>query len=372
MTATVEEPKTKRKPLITFTRGKRADPDTLARSLRALSLQLSLSTSEHSALRSVGEDFKKYDIGHKYIKASDDMFQNGITLTDALAGIETLPLISRKLIASSQTSSQLYGNIRSASNMVSDAKGVKKRIVSALIPSAFNLAMTLAFLFVAVNFIIPKMIEAFSNFHAETPATTIALLAIAGVLKWVVIAITAGSLLFALWWTAFGRRSERFRTIMDRVLIRVPFIGEILMYSAVSRLFSNLALNLRAGLSEIEALESSASGCGNDAIRAVCTKHTKVMLSEGALFKGFVDSKVFPLSARQLVLASATSHQAIELFEGYAPEYQEESRRMMDSFSKTLEPTVGAFTQIAMGVIILMVMFPIFSIYPAILNIGGM
>lgn len=370
MTLTADNPTKTRKPLITFTRGKRADADTIARSLRALSLHLSMSTSEHVALRTIGEQFKKFDIGHKYMKASTQMEERGITLAEALVSIDTLPLQSRKLIGSSQSSSQLYGNIAAASRMVSDAKGVKKQLISALIPSAFNLAMVIAFVAFAVAFVIPKMIEVFGNFEAETPATTLVLLAIAGTAKWVIIIALAVALVFTLWWVAFGRRSERFRTLMDRVLIKVPYVGEILIYASTSRLFHNLAVNLRAGMPETEALESSASGCGNDAIRAVCMKHAKAMIHDGEVFKNFAESKVFPVSARQMILASATSYQAIELFEGFAPEYDKESKLMMDSFSKTLEPTVGAFTQIILGITILMVMFPMFSIYPALLQIG--
>lgn len=371
MTLTADQPAKTRKPLITFTRGKRADADTIARSLRALSLHLSMSTSEQIALRTIGEQFKKFDIGHKYIKASIQMEEQGSTLAEALTSIETLPLQSRKLIGSSQSSAQLYGNIEAASRMVSDAKSVKKKLVAALIPSVFNIAMTVLFVSFAVIFIIPKMVDVFGNFSAETPATTLALLAIAEASKWIILIVLVVILVFSLWWAAFGRRSERFRTLMDRFLIKVPYVGEILMLASTSRLFNNLALNLRAGMPETEALESAASGCGNDAIRSVCMKHSKSMIADGALFKDFADSKVFPVSARQMVLASATSYQAIELFEGYAPEYDKESKLMMESFSKTLEPTVGTFTQILLGITILMVMFPMFSIYPSLLEVGN-
>ncbi|MGP5014505.1 type II secretion system F family protein [Glutamicibacter ardleyensis] len=371
MTAVADKQTTKRKPLITFTMTRKADPETIARCLRALSLQLSMSTSEQTALSTIGEQYRKFDIGRKLTKASNDMVANGTTLSEVLSEVDVIPLISRKLIASSQSTSQLYANIKSASEMVSDAKTVKKRIVSALIPSLFNVGVTLAFMFFAVNVIVPKMITVFSNFHAETPTTTFVLLSVAESLKWVVATIFVASLVFMLWWTAFGRRSERFRTIMDRVLIKVPYIGEILVFSSTSRLFKNLALNLNAGMSETEALKSSASGCGNDALRDVCVKHTKAMFEMGAPFKGFVDSKLFPVSARQLVLASTTSYQAIELFEGLSPEFHQESKMMMDSFSKTLEPVVGIVTQLLLGVTILMVMFPMFQIYPALLNMNN-
>ncbi|MGP5262794.1 MULTISPECIES: type II secretion system F family protein [Glutamicibacter] len=371
MTEVAEKPATKRKPFITFTPGRRADTNTIARSLRSLSLQLSLSTSEQTALLTIGEQYRKYDIGHKFIKASNDMVANGTTLSEALASIDMIPLISRQLIASSQNTSQLYANIKSASEMVADSKSVKKRVWGALIPSIFNVAVTLAFMFVAVNFIVPKMIEVFGNFQAETPATTYVLLAVAEVVKWTVATVFIVTLVFMLWWTAFGRRSERFRTIMDKVLIRVPYIGEVLMYSSTGRLFNGLALNLKAGMSETEALKNSASGCGNDAIRSVCMKHTKAMVNEGASFKHFVDSKFFPPGARQLVLASSTSYQAVELFEEFAPSYQNESRLMLETFSETLRPSVNFITQLLLGITIVMVVFPMFQIYPALLDVDS-
>src|SRR3546814_9608849 len=59
------------------------------------------------------------------------------------------------------------------------------------------------------------------------------------------------------------RRSPRLQYTADRVLLKVPVIGNVLHNSSIARFARTLAVTFKAGVPLVEALESVAGATGN-------------------------------------------------------------------------------------------------------------
>jgi type IV pilus assembly protein PilC len=172
------------------------------------------------------------------------------------------------------------------------------------------------------------------------------------------------------YWVTFGRKSERFKIMMDTVSIRIFAIGPIVQLAATSRLFQLLSANLDTGIGEPESLKSAANGCGNEALKHHCTTHAEKMLSDGVPLKDFIKTKLVPSDARNLLGSAPSIRQEIEIMNELAPEYRNEANVQLETLSKTLDPIINYMVYGVAGLLIIAIVLPMYAIYPALMKMG--
>lgn len=360
-----------KKPFFVWNKGKKSKPELVAQAMRSLAMLLRIGEGEATSLEIIGEQFKKYEVGKAFIDASDLMNTRGATFKQALMEQDVLPRVAKQMIDAATNSSQLHENISKAARLVGESVSVRKKIMNQLIQPAFMLGLAMVFMFIAVFFIIPGFDSIFSQLGAETPMMTVVLLQVADVLKWVISGAILVVVLGAAYWLLIGRRSPRVRAAVDRFMLKVPAVGPILQLSATGRMFDLLATSLESGQDEAEALRSAVRGCGNDAIREHGEDHAVAMINGEVNLKQVMDSKLFPYAASRMVLSSPTVIQQIQIMRELSAEYDQETKVQLDKLSKTLEPTVNYLVYGLVGVLVVIVILPMYSIYPAMMDMGG-
>jgi type IV pilus assembly protein PilC len=360
-----------KKPKIRFYNGKKAKPEMMARSLRALAMVLRVGQSEARALEIVGMQFAKYDIGKAYSRAAVHMREDGATFKQAMLAEDEFPRTVKELIDASPTAQSIHGNLVRAARLVAQGQDVKKKLLISLIQPAFMMGMCIIFLFVASAFIIPGLIESFSTLQAEPPTAALIVMAAANYTQWVIGGLIVLIFLSIVFWVVYGKRSPAVRRIADTIAIRTSVIGSIVQLAAASRMFDMLAANLATGRAEAAALESASSGSGNEAIHQHCIAHAAKMRDQGAPLKEFAQSKLFPDNARYMLASAPSVKQEIDILNELAPEYRNEADRQLDAFSKTIEPLVTYIVYGVAALLICAVVIPMYAIFPALMDVAS-
>lgn len=358
------------KPLFVWYKGKKSKPELIARALRSLAMVLRVGRSEATALEVVGEQFKRYEVGRALLDAADVMRNHGGNLQAALLAQDVLPRTAKELIDAAGTSSALHRNLVKAAELVGDAVNVRKRLMNQLIQPAFMVGLCVVFLFIATAFIIPGFITVFGQIGADTPTMTVVLMQVAEVIKWVVGSFIVVAVLLGLYWLLLGRKSPKVRAFVDRQMLKIPGVGPVLQLAATARMFQLLSSSLESGQPEPESLKSAVRGCGNDAIREHGEDHAQRMVNEGIPLREVMDSKMFPVAAQKMILSAPSIIQQVEVMKEMAREYEVEAKLELDKVAKTLEPTVNYLVYGMSGLLIIMVMLPMYSMYPAIMDLG--
>ncbi|MBP2216004.1 hypothetical protein [Arthrobacter sp. CAN_C5] len=74
--------------------------------------------------------------------------------------------------------------------------------------------------------------------------------------------------------------------------------------------------------------------------------------------------------ARQILASAPSIRQEIEVREELAPEYRDEANMQLETLNRTLEPTVNYLVYAIAGLLIVAIMLPMYSIYPALMDMG--
>src|SRR3546814_6282521 len=138
-------------------------------------------------------------------------------------------------------------------------ESLKGKIKKALFYPAGVIAVAIGVSALLLIFVVPQFEELFKGFGADLPAFTQLLVDASRFITangfYIVVAIAGAIFAFiqAL------KRSRPFAQAIDRFMLKLPVIGQILHQSAIARFARTLALTFKAGVPLVEALETCRS-----------------------------------------------------------------------------------------------------------------
>jgi type IV pilus assembly protein PilC len=210
--------------------------------------------------------------------------------------------------------------------------------------------------------VVPQFQSVFSSFGAELPAFTQFVIGISEVLQewWFIVLIAIIALAFGL--REAHRRSEKFRDAVDRGILKLPIVGDILYKSAVARYSRTLSTTFAAGVPLVEALDSVSGATGNVVFRTAVNK-IKLDVSSGTQLNfSMRTTGVFPSMAIQMAAIGEESGSLDAMLDKVASYYEEEVDNAVDNLTTLMEPMIMAVLGVLVGGLIIAMYLPIFQL----------
>ncbi|MDU4251706.1 type II secretion system F family protein [Pseudomonas sp.] len=210
--------------------------------------------------------------------------------------------------------------------------------------------------------VVPQFQSVFSSFGAELPAFTQMVIALSEVLQawWFIFLIGLFVIAFALRET--HRRSEKFRDSVDRGVLKLPIVGDILYKSAVARYARTLSTTFAAGVPLVEALDSVSGATGNVVFRNAVNKIKQDVSSGTQLNFSMRTTGVFPSMAIQMAAIGEESGSLDAMLDKVASYYEEEVDNAVDNLTTLMEPMIMAVLGVLVGGLIIAMYLPIFQL----------
>src|SRR5690606_20454125 len=142
-------------------------------------------------------------------------------------------------------------------------ESIKGKIKKALFYPAAVIAVALLVCAVLMVYVVPIFKEQFQSFGADMPAFTALVFGFSDLMVtwwWAILGIAIGGGVAFIY---FYKRSLKLQHWVDRMLLKIPVIGEVLHKSAIARFARTLAVTFKAGVPLVEAMESVAGATGS-------------------------------------------------------------------------------------------------------------
>ena len=157
-------------------------------------------------------------------------------------------------------------------------------------------------------------------------------------------------------------RTEPGRKVFDRVMLKVPLIGRVIVQSAVARMCQSISALLRAGIALPEILELSTRTQSNCIIRHSLEEvHSELMQGHG-----FADPlghrKIFPSMLVQMVRVGEETGALDANMDTLAVFYEGEVDRTVNALTAALEPALTIFIGVLVGFVAVAVIMPMYSL----------
>ncbi|WP_101497388.1 type II secretion system F family protein [Thiopseudomonas denitrificans] len=243
----------------------------------------------------------------------------------------------------------------------------KTEALKAKIKKAMNYPIAVILVAVIVSAIllikvVPQFQEVFANFGAELPAFTMMVIGLSETLQEhglvVLLALVAAGFLFR---TAM-QRSEKLRDSIDRMLLKVPVVGNIIYNSAVARFGRTLATTFSAGVPLVDALDSVAGATGNVVFKNAVQRIKTEVTGGTQLNIAMRATQVFPAMALQMTSIGEESGALDEMLDKVATHYEAEVDNAVDGLTALMEPMIMAVLGVLVGGLIIAMYLPIFQL----------
>jgi type IV pilus assembly protein PilC len=243
---------------------------------------------------------------------------------------------------------------------------LKGKIKKALFYPAVIISVAVLVSAILLIFVVPQFQNVFQSFGADLPAFTLMLIAASDFMVgywWAVLGIAVGTIYALL---QAKKRSRKVAHFFDRIILRVPIIGEIMKNSAIARFARTTATTFKAGVPLVEALETVSGATGNivygDAVRSVM----KDVAVGYALNVAMRQTNVFPHMVLAMTSIGEEAGALDTMLFKVAEFYEQEVNNAVDTLSSLIEPFVMIIIGTVVGGMVIGMYLPIFKLAAAI------
>src|SRR5690606_2977482 len=210
--------------------------------------------------------------------------------------------------------------------------------------------------------VVPQFESVFAGFGAELPAFTMMIINLSRWLQeyWYLVLLLMAGGVFSF--KFFHKRSEKFRDGLDRLLLKMPIVGDILYKAVVARYARTLSTTFAAGVPLVDALDSVAGATGNVVFRNAVGKIRNDVSSGVQLNFSMRTTGVFPSMAIQMTAIGEESGSLDEMLDKLASFYEAEVDNMVDNLTTLMEPMIMAVLGVLVGGLIIAMYLPIFQL----------
>lgn len=238
---------------------------------------------------------------------------------------------------------------------------LRQRFRAALTYPAILCVASLCVITFLLTFVVPTFTRIYGDMDQELPVATRILVSFTGELQKTLPFAGAGIAMFvlAIWrW----RQTAAGRMLMDRAVMRFPFVGAMVRGYLYSRLSRTLAMMLGGGIPMIPSLETALTIVGNtymiDGIRRAIPR----VAAGTSLANAFEASGVIPPLMLELVGVGEKSGSLVEMLGHIAELYDGEVDTRLATLAATIEPAVMVVMGGIVATIVIVMYLPIFHL----------
>ncbi len=241
------------------------------------------------------------------------------------------------------------------------ADALVRKVKGALIYPSVIFIVAIGVTAAMLTFIVPVFAKLFSGLGAELPGPTKFVLGLSHFLRSNFITGLIFLVLLAVGFR-FYIRTEQGRLFLDKLLLKLPLIGELLRKSAISRFTRTLGTLISSGVSILEALDITAKTAGNKVIQNAIKKSV-ISIAEGeTITQPLKETGVFPPMVTQMISVGEKTGGLDDMLNKIADFYEEEVDAAVSAITSIIEPVVIIFMGVIVGGILISMYLPMFDI----------
>ena len=352
--------KVKPKPL--FSAGKRITPLDIAIFSRQIATMMKSGVPIVTALEIISGGQKNPKMKELVNSIRADL-EGGSSMYEALSKHPVqFDELFRNLVRAGESAGVLETVLDTIASYKENIESLKGKIKKALYYPATVVAVAILVSAILLVFVVPQFEKTFASFGAELPAFTLMILAASDFMIaywWLVLFIVIGA---GVAFVMAKNRSVKFAHFIDRMMLKLPVVGQILHNSAIARFARTLAVTFQAGVPLVEALDTVAGATGN-VVYETAVRRIRDDVSVGYQVNlAMKQVNLFPHMVVQMVAIGEEAGALDTMLYKVAEFYEQEVNNAVDALSSLLEPLIMIILGVIVGSMVVGMYLPIFKL----------
>ncbi len=276
------------------------------------------------------------------------------------------PPLYGKLVSAGVRANNLTGmllNLGRHMELITRLRGMLWRALSypAMVVAALGVVM------IFLGFVVvPQFESLYRGFGIQLPAATVALMAAARWVPWIVVAALALMVLAPLIWL-ITRSMGVDRRIVDHLVLPMPLVGPVLQRNLIARWCDAVRLGVQAGMDLPGAIDLAGDAVGSPKLRADGCKLTDALAS-GQPLEHAQPTRILPATVAAVISLGSQQHDLPTMLGTLSQMYQQQAETRLAMIPGVLTPILIIAISLIIGVVIAALFLPFISLLNALMG----
>jgi type IV pilus assembly protein PilC len=288
--------------------------------------------------------------------------RGGSALSDAFAKFpQTFPPLYIAAMKAGEKTGDLPETLSRFLEYQKRVETIRAKVKSAsFYPMLLTIAAVVVVIFLML-FVVPRFTQIYTDANVELPLMTQLLIGLSDIVGryWYLLLL---ALVVCLPLLKSIVRSTRGRLRVDRMLLRVPFLGGLKVEYALSSFNRTLGTTLASGTPLVTAMQMSRGTLNNLSLEQEMSQATRRVEEGSALSESLERTGFFPPLALRMVSVGETSGSLTDMLSDIADYYEAEVERRLTRLTTMIEPLLMMTMGLLIAFIIVAMYVPIFEL----------
>jgi type IV pilus assembly protein PilC len=268
----------------------------------------------------------------------------------------------RNLVKAGEGAGVLETVLETIATYKENMETLKGKIKKALFYPATIIAVAILVCGILLVFVVPQFRESFQSYGADLPAFTELVFGLSeyAVKYWWAGALAAfaiiGGFIYAM------KRSPALAHTVDKVLLKLPVLGQVLHNASIARFARTLAVTFKAGVPLVEALDTVAGATGNTVYEQAVHRMKNDVAVGYPVHVSMSQVNLFPHMVVQMTAIGEEAGALDTMLFKVAEFYEQEVNNAVDALSSLIEPLVMVVIGGMVGALVIAMYLPIFKL----------
>ena len=265
------------------------------------------------------------------------------------------------LVASGEQSGSLDVMLKRLAEYLEKIVKLRSQVKQAMVYPTSVLSFSVLVIIFMMWKVVPIFASIFLEMNAELPGLTAVIMVISGFVQKNIVFLFLG-ILALIFLIKYSRQTTPGKKVFDKMLLNLPLFGGLLLKVGLSRITRTLSTLIAGGVPMLECLKITSSTSGNVILEDQVIQ-ARSMVSEGSsLTAAFKEVGQFPFMFVQLMGVGEATGTLDEMLAKLADFYDDEVEASVAAMLSILEPMLLVFVGGMVGLIVVSMYLPIFSL----------
>lgn len=322
---------------------------------------ITLPESMEILSKQMGKKNKRIDRCFKEICNDLDFGQN---FSDALARQgKMFPNLLVNMIRAAEATGTITETLEDMANYYQEVDRTKKQMKSALTYPIIIMVFAVAVITFILVYIIPQFTDIFEDAGLKLSGITLFIVNASDFLKekWLTLIILFCGVVIGLY--ALYSKILSFKTITQAFLMKIPIIGDVIIYNEVAIFTKTFASLLKNNVYITDSMNILTKITNNEIYKDIMYSTIDNIIKGNKISEAFKDHWAVPDAAYFMIVTGESTGELPEMMNKVSVYFQEMHSNKVNSLKSLIEPITIVLLAIIVGVIVISIIVPMFSLY---------
>ena len=341
-------------------------PEDLSFSLTQLSTYIKSGIPLVDSVRILAKQAKKPAHKKIYGQVVYELLK-GESFSTALAKQgKVFPALLINMVKTSEMTGDLPSILDDMAEYYTSMNQTRKQMKSAMTYPIVVLTIAIGVLVFMLVYLVPQFASMFESNDAKLPAITLIVLGVSNFIQNYYIYLIVGIVVMIFIFKYLMKHVQSFKISVQTLLMHMPVVGKIIIYNEIANFTKTFASLLNHGVFITDSMEILSKITGNEVFKKIINKTLENLSKGEPVSSAFRGEWAIPVVAYEMIVTGENTGQLGLMMEKVSNHFQAMHKSMIDQMKSLMEPLMMVFLAGIVGVILLSIVTPMFSIYSQI------